>query len=81
MAGRICSRGLVAILVAAAAAVLGLLTLASAAHAATITVNSTADDVDGADSECTLREAITAANDNMGGAGGECVAGGTLPTV
>ena len=43
----------------------------------TITVNSTADVVDGADGLCTLREAITAANtDSASGlAMGECVAG------
>ncbi len=43
----------------------------------TITVNSTADLVDGADGLCTLREAITAANTDTasGLAMGECVAG------
>jgi CSLREA domain-containing protein len=49
----------------------------SPAWAATITVNSTADDADGADGECTLREAITAANTDTasGMATGECAAG------
>jgi CSLREA domain-containing protein len=43
----------------------------------TITVNSTFDLANGADSLCTLREAITAANSNTasGATGGECVAG------
>ena len=46
------------------------------AHAATITVNSTADTVAN-DGQCTLREAIVAANTATasGGAAGECVAG------
>jgi len=49
----------------------------SPAWAATITVNSLADDADGADGECTLREAITAANTDMasGAAAGECEVG------
>lgn len=44
----------------------------------TITVNSTADDT-ADDGECTLREAITAANSNTesGSTDGECVAGAT----
>ena len=37
---------------------------ASPAWASTITVNNLADDRDGTDGECTLREAITAANTN-----------------
>lgn len=50
--------------------------------AATITVNSTADDQSN-DGECTLREAITAANTDTasGAAGGECVAGSGTDTV
>jgi len=49
----------------------------SPAWAAIITVNSLADDADGADGECTLREAITAANTDTasGTATGECAAG------
>jgi CSLREA domain-containing protein len=49
----------------------------SPAWAADITVNSLADDADGADGECTLREAITAANTDTtsGTATGECAAG------
>ena len=49
----------------------------SPAWAATITVNSTADVADGTDGECTLREAITAANTDApsGAAQGECAAG------
>jgi CSLREA domain-containing protein len=51
--------------------------LSSPAWAATITVNSLADDADGADGECTLREAITSANTDTasGTATGECAAG------
>jgi CSLREA domain-containing protein len=51
--------------------------VSSPAWAATITVNSLADDADGADGECTLREAITAANTDTasGTASGECAAG------
>ena len=49
----------------------------SPAWAAIITVNSLADDADGTDGECTLREAITAANTDTasGTATGECAAG------
>jgi CSLREA domain-containing protein len=49
----------------------------SPAWAADITVNSLADDADGADGECTLREAITAANTDTtsGTATGECAPG------
>jgi CSLREA domain-containing protein len=65
--------------VGAALLVLGLLFAyaSSPAWAAIITVNSLADDADGADGECTLREAITAANDDTasGTATGECAAG------
>lgn len=47
-----------------------------------ITVNSTADDTEN-DGECTLREAITAANSNTqsGSADGECIAGSTEDTI
>jgi CSLREA domain-containing protein len=53
-----------------------------AANAATITVNSIGD-ADADDSECTLREAILAANENVasGASAGECGAGDPLPTV
>src|SRR5215218_2365896 len=49
----------------------------SPAWAADITVNSLADDADGADGGCTLREAITAANADTasGTASGECAKG------
>src|SRR5262245_24743755 len=62
---------------------MGLLVLAPVASASTITVNSTADAVDGNDGECTLREAIQAANNNTasGPAAGECAAGEASPTV
>lgn len=48
----------------------------------TITVNSTADDEDD-DGECTLREAIAAANDNTesGISAGECIAGAAEDTI
>ncbi len=47
-----------------------------------ITVNSTADDSND-DGECTLREAITAANDNTesGISDGECIAGAATDTI
>ncbi len=63
----------------AALLVLGLLFAyaSSPAWAAIITVNSLADDADGTDGKCTLREAITAANTDTasGTATGECAAG------
>src|SRR5262249_54256869 len=52
-------------------------------HAATITVNSIADAIAN-DGQCTLREAIIAANTNIasGAAAGECAAGGAgLDTI
>jgi len=63
----------------AALLVLGLLFAyaSSPAWAAIITVNSLADDADGTDGECTLREAITSANTDTasGPATGECAPG------
>jgi CSLREA domain-containing protein len=58
------------------AAFAAVLLTAAPARAATITVNSTAD-VTANDGQCTLREAIVAANTNTasGGAAGECSAG------
>lgn len=49
---------------------------------ATLTVNSIADDEDN-DGECTLREAITASNDDIesGDEDGECVAGAATDTI
>jgi CSLREA domain-containing protein len=45
-----------------------ILSFATATNAATFIVNQTADPGDGVcDASCTLRDAITAANDNMGG--------------
>jgi len=66
-------RGVVSALVALAT---------STAFAATITVNSTAD-VAVNDGQCTLREAIIAANNNAasGAMAGECAAGQAFPTV
>jgi CSLREA domain-containing protein len=48
-------------------------------EAVTIVVNSTSDVANGADGLCTLREAITAANNNAasGAVAGECAAGGS----
>ncbi len=64
-------------MLAAMAASVMMVVLASPAQAAIITVNSTADVADPADGECTLREAITAANTDTasGTATGECAAG------
>jgi RTX calcium-binding nonapeptide repeat (4 copies) len=55
--------------------VIGLLLVPAAAHATTITVDSTADSLSG----CTLRNAITAANTNS--AQGTCPAGQASPTA
>src|SRR5215218_5516859 len=62
---------------AVVAASVMMVVLASPAQANTITVNSLADDADGTDGECTLREAITSANTDAssGTATGECTAG------
>jgi CSLREA domain-containing protein len=66
------SRVLIAILY-----LFGILFVAQPARAATLTVNSTADNVTAGDGNCTLREAIT--NANLAGGGdstsGDCVAG------
>jgi len=63
---------------------IGLLFIgAPSAHAATITVNST-DDTETAvsgDGNCTLREAITNANNNTDGTSGDCVAGDPSSTA
>ena len=62
---------------------LGAWIVAPQAIAATITVNSAADIVDGSDGLCTLHEAINAANVNTasGGTANECAAGQVAPTV
>ncbi len=52
-----------------------------AATAATIVVNSTADNAIAGDSQCTLREAINNANRNTDTTGGDCVAGGGTDTI
>lgn len=56
--------------------------VAGGATATTIVVNSSAD-VEGNDNQCTLREAIKAANTNTvsGASGGECAAGQAFPTI
>ena len=67
-----------------ALAVLSLSLLPSSpVFAATITVNSTADDDIDNDGECTLREAIMAANSDTasGVAAGECLAGSGTDTI
>ncbi len=48
--------------------------------AATITVNSTSD-VTANDGECTLREAITNANNDADSTGGDCIAGNGADTI
>jgi CSLREA domain-containing protein len=71
----------------ASLAVAGLLAaLAPASLAATITVNSTNDDEDGNDADCTLREAIVAANNDTASgpspsATTECLAGLGTDTI
>jgi len=64
------------------AAAAGLFFAVRSATASVITVNSAADTVAN-DGQCTLREALTAANTNTasGAAAGECAAGQASPTV
>jgi CSLREA domain-containing protein len=59
---------------------LGAVGVITSAAGNTITVNSTADVVNGSDGLCTLREAITAANSNTasGASAGECSAGSSV---
>ena len=66
----------------ALALMLSLTMLHGTAHAATITVNTTADVV-ADDGVCSLREAITAANTDTssGATGGECAAGSGADTI
>jgi CSLREA domain-containing protein len=58
-------------------AVLGVALTVVPLHAATITVNSTADVINPRDRQCTLREAVIAANTNVasGSGAGECPKG------
>jgi CSLREA domain-containing protein len=65
---------------AGAAVALGASVLVSDANAATITVNSLADNVTSGDALCTLREAITNANDNAA-TSPDCTAGEPSPIV
>jgi CSLREA domain-containing protein len=58
-----------------AALLLGATGLASAASAATITVNSIADNTTRGDGQCTLREALANANGHSDTTGGDCAAG------
>jgi uncharacterized repeat protein (TIGR01451 family)/CSLREA domain-containing protein len=52
-----------------------------AAPAATIIVNSTADSAIAGDGSCTLREAITNANDNNDSSSGDCATGSGADTI
>jgi len=67
------------IALAAGAAVAGAAGVS--ANAATITVNSLADNVTPANAQCTLREAIANANNDSDTTGGDCVAGSGLDTI
>ena len=60
-----------------------IVTILNVDAASTITVNSVADDEDGGDGECTLREAIRAANDDFTPSAlpGECLAGSGADTI
>ncbi len=51
------------------------------ARAATITVNSTADNLTAGDGNCTLREAIMNANSDSDTTGGDCSAGNGADTI
>ena len=53
----------------------------SPVYAATITVNSNADNTTASDSNCTLREAITNANANADTTSGDCTAGSGTDTI
>ena len=54
---------------------------AVAAQAATITVNSLADNTTGGDAQCTLREALANSNANAQTTSGDCVAGSGSDTI
>lgn len=71
-----------AVIISTLGAFLLLLWVCAPAGAATITVNSAADTT-ADDGACTLREAITAANDNVasGAMASECAAGEAAPTI
>jgi len=65
-----------ALILATLAALAAFLVLPSGpAYAATITVNSTADNLTASDGNCTLREAIRNANSNSDTTSGDCTAG------
>src|SRR4051794_3240552 len=66
--------------IAGGCAVLLLLWLAPGAGAATIGVNATADETS-ADAHCSLREAISAANADSIGPGGDCAKGSGTDTI
>ncbi|MBV9495282.1 MAG: right-handed parallel beta-helix repeat-containing protein, partial [Acidobacteria bacterium] len=51
------------------------------AQAATITVNSLADNTTAGDAQCTVREALANANSNSDTTGGDCVAGSGADTI
>lgn len=52
-----------------------------AGFAATITVNSVADNTTGSDASCTLREAVENANNDSDTTGGDCTAGSGADTI
>jgi CSLREA domain-containing protein len=54
---------------------------AGTAQAASITVNSNADNATGGNAQCTLREALNNANANADTTGGDCVAGSGADTI
>jgi len=53
----------------------------ASAQTAAIVVNTTADDIDAGDGNCTLREAINNANRNRDTTNGDCRAGSPHPTI
>lgn len=58
-----------------------LLMPSAAAQAAIIVVNTTADDTNAGDENCTLREAINNANTNSDSTNGDCRGGSPLPII
>ena len=58
-----------------------VLMIQGSAHAATLSVNSTSDNLIAADGNCTLREAINNANTDSDTTGGDCLAGSGTDTI
>jgi CSLREA domain-containing protein len=67
-------------LLTTAAVITGVLALAPAAHAAIITVNTTADELN-SDGDCSLREALASANDDGGLDNDACTDGSGPDTI